>query len=252
VSSLGKFAAVEQFEKLKKRKEKQNKKDVKLKTQTMLSISSGFKSPTNFSSIVRKDYVSEAMQKALDANNIEASVDRAEKPEADQIQKSDAPVHTVGQLDEVNEEKEKKELEGVKDKAKQNNARRTGAGVSIGAFLKKKEGLIKGLVGDKLSGLANQLVNQAIGQVASKLLGSNIGGLIGKVFEYSSLASGIESGFSAVMKKMKSSRKKKTKQEQKSDSNSQKLQNASTIANSSQAIGSEIEKPNKTNVKNIN
>jgi hypothetical protein len=53
------------------------------------------------------------------------------------------------------------------------------------------------------------------------------------------------------MKKMKSSQKQKTTQEIKSDSGSQKLQNATIVANQSQAIGSEVEQPNKENVKNI-
>lgn len=65
------------------------------------------------------------------------------------------------------------------------------------------------------------------------------------------MVSAIESGFGSTMKKMKSSQKQKTTQEIKSDSGSQKLQNATIVANQSQAIGSEVEQPNKENVKNI-
>lgn len=248
---MSRFFANEQYTKLNGGKNNGFKTSYKKSMQSKLSNSTNAFKSSNPSVGARRDYVSDAMQKALDDNNIEASVDGAEKPENEQIQKADQQHDTIGQLDEANQQKEKKELEGVKTSAKNNNAKRTGAGVNIGSFMDKKEGLAKGIAGSKLSGIANQLVNQAIGQIAAKLIGNSIGGLIGKVFEYIPMVAAIESGFGSTMKKMKSSQKQKTTQEIKSDSGSQKLQNATIVANQSQAIGSEVEQPNKENVKNI-
>lgn len=162
---MSRFFANEQYTKLNGGKNNSFKTSYKKSMQSKLSNSTNAFKSSNPSAISKRDYVSDAMQKALDDNNIEASVDGAEKQENEQIQKADQQHDTIGQLDEANQQKEKKELEKVKDSAKSNNAKRTGAGVNIGAFMDKKEGLAKGLVGSKLSGIANQLVNQAIGQV---------------------------------------------------------------------------------------
>jgi len=131
-------------------------------------------------------------EKAVDIyNRVEELQKNKKKYDDEKQEKSDAKAtKTIGQLDAVNEDKRNEKFDEVNDKAKQNNAKRTGADASNTAEnqeKKKKRGLAGMLDKVDWKDVAKKVVPFAISHLTSKLTGNGLLRTLAGMFQYQSL-----------------------------------------------------------------